>query len=282
MRQPANLHRASLLDCNYEHPYPPLGFRPFRECDLGNGDEYGLYWPIGREGEEPIVAETQHDGHAMDPAFSCLDRFLQRADANGTGRWVGQPAHDEDPDSPAVRVERARQAAREQAPERAATELRAALLRLPEYGAASALLCNQYRRLQQTSAAIEAALQSLISPPCFGGADAKVLHWLARQDECPPSLADDPIWEARTRLRFRFGGTKTNDDYPILLGAIKDYIARGQGMRACTLMQCYAELMWFETVSFRERYGFHAPEFIAWEIETARQFGLDRATVSNA
>ena len=33
--------------------YPPLGFKPFLEAELGNGDYFGLYWPYGREDREP-------------------------------------------------------------------------------------------------------------------------------------------------------------------------------------------------------------------------------------
>src|ERR1700733_3825903 len=61
MRLPA-AYRSVTLDVEPRHvPYPPLGFYSIAEHELGNGDCFGLYWPIGREDHEPIVAETFHD-----------------------------------------------------------------------------------------------------------------------------------------------------------------------------------------------------------------------------
>jgi hypothetical protein len=71
------------------HPYPPLGFLPFLENQLGNGDYFGLYWPVGRETEEPLVVEMQHDGWSMCPAFSSLDAFL--ASRPDSLQWVEPP-----------------------------------------------------------------------------------------------------------------------------------------------------------------------------------------------
>ena len=50
VRLPADVKRIS-LDRKFAAtgPYPPLGFVPFEERQLGNGDTFGLYWPIGFE-----------------------------------------------------------------------------------------------------------------------------------------------------------------------------------------------------------------------------------------
>ena len=42
-------------------PYPPQGFVSIAEGALGNGDCFGLYWPLGREGDAPFVCEMFHD-----------------------------------------------------------------------------------------------------------------------------------------------------------------------------------------------------------------------------
>lgn len=53
--------------------YPPLGYVScFAELDVGNGDSYGLYWPIGKENEDPIVCTTMHDGGELAPIASTV------------------------------------------------------------------------------------------------------------------------------------------------------------------------------------------------------------------
>ncbi|TBU92792.1 hypothetical protein [Phytopseudomonas dryadis] len=51
------------------------GFVPFAEHALGNGDSYGLYWPVGQEGCAPLVAETYHDEGRLVPNADQI-RFL--------------------------------------------------------------------------------------------------------------------------------------------------------------------------------------------------------------
>jgi hypothetical protein len=78
MQLPASLaHISAEQDWQHTTPYPPLGFTSFYEGALGNGDTFGLYWPIGREAAEPIVVETWHDEWHIQPHFSSRTAFLQ-------------------------------------------------------------------------------------------------------------------------------------------------------------------------------------------------------------
>ena len=104
MKLPKAFASVSMYDNAYERPYPPLGFCPFAEHELGNGDQFGLYWPIGREDRDPIVAETHHDEWSVKPRFSSLDRFLEAAansgdDDDDEDSLIGTPSIDEDPQS---------------------------------------------------------------------------------------------------------------------------------------------------------------------------------------
>jgi hypothetical protein len=261
---------------DFERPYPPLGFAAISECSLGNGDFYGFYWPIGREEHEPLVGLMEHDDWLICPAFSGLDSFMRKAEVAGLERWVAPPSLEEDALSPFALYVSAREALASNDPVRAVGLLESAVAALSEFGSAQALLCSQYRRLGNLNGAFHAAIRAMISPPCFGGADASILNWLSRQKSCPPEFESDPIWKARHTLRFQFGGAKTNDDYPILLEAINAYIEAGRAVEACSLIQAYGELMHTETVSFQERSGFGVPAFIAWQKQVATQFGLNR------
>ncbi len=78
LRPPAGLGRIGELSPWTGGSYPPSGFLAFEDFALGNGDTFGLYWPLGLEDREPLVAETLHDEGALVPAFSSLASFLKR------------------------------------------------------------------------------------------------------------------------------------------------------------------------------------------------------------
>ena len=116
----------------WEVPYPPLGFYAFAEHQLGNGDVYGLYWPIGHEDREPIVGETYHDEWSLKPHFSSLDRFLAAA-GDDDDAHVDPPDPTADSESPTACVQRAREAVKTNNVEGAIRSLEAAVSLIPEY-----------------------------------------------------------------------------------------------------------------------------------------------------
>lgn len=285
MKLPTAYKSVTLYDDAYEVPYPPLGFCPIAEHQLGNGDTFGLYWPIGREDCDPIVAETYHDEWSIQPHFSSLDRFLATAanidpdadDEYDDDSFVGTPTFDEDPQSPAACLFAAREHLKSQNVDAAIASLEVAVSVLPEYSEAQALLCGQYRRVGNNDAAIRSAIQSIISPSCFGAPPVQIVQWLSRQSSGPAEIESDPIWLNRERLTLKFGGVKENDEYKILRDAIDQYLADSAFVRAMTLMQTYAQLMYSETVSFQERYDFDPKAFVSWQREVAAtQYGKAR------
>ena len=256
-------HISAEQDWQHTTAYPPLGFTPFAEGALGNGDTFGLYWPISREASEPIVVETWHDEWRIQPHFSSLTAFLQAYSA-AEDEYVGTPSLTDDPASPRAAFLEAKEQIAQRKPDVAIALLEAALAIVPEYTDALAMLHGQYVRAGRTDDAVRVAIQAIISPPSFGGPPLKALQWLRTQPVPEGEL--DPIWRACGQLSFHFGGSKENGDYRVLLAAIDDYLAQGDSIRASTLMQTYAELMSAETVSFQERYAFDAAAFIARQI----------------
>lgn len=57
--------------------YPPPGHLPWNILDVGNGDTYGYYWPIGREDGPPIVCTLMHDAWELLPVASSLAGCLR-------------------------------------------------------------------------------------------------------------------------------------------------------------------------------------------------------------
>lgn len=269
MQLPANLAPISVeQDWQHTTAYPPLGFTPFAEGALGNGDTFGLYWPIGREAYEPIVVETWHDEWRLQPHFSSLAAFLQ-AYAAAEDEYVATPSLADDPASPRAAYLEAKEWIAQRKPDAAIALLEAALAIVPEYTDALTLLHGQYVRAGRIDDAVKVAIQAIISPPSFGGPPLKALQWLRTQPV--PDGEPDPIWRACGQLSFNFGGSKENADYPVLLAAIDTYVEQGKHVSASTLMQTYAELMSAETVSFQERYAFAPAAFIARQIAVSAQ-----------
>lgn len=283
MKVPESINSVSLSYNQYEVPYPPLGFLPFLEHQLGNGDTFGLYWPIGCEDREPIVAETYHDEFSLVPHFSSLDKFIELtpedsfSEEDEEDSFPGTPTYEQDPKSPAACFQKAKECLQSRDLSTAIEHLKNCVAILPEYEEAQSLLCTQYRRIGENDLAVATAIQAFISPIYFGNSSSKLVGWLAKQTNCPDEYKNDPIWLNRNRPFKKFGDSKENDEYLFLKDAIVQYIDQSEFVSAMKLMQKYAGCMYQETVSFQERYNFNLEDFITWQKNIAEiQYGNKR------
>jgi tetratricopeptide (TPR) repeat protein len=273
--------------------YPPVGFLPWVFCSLGNGDDYGYYWPIGKEKEPPIVALMSHDYRALNPiassaeALARLGKCRDLAAFFGLGRTFTDQDNEQqakqcdfaeqlllDENSPFLLVANADAALAQNKPELAQTLYVRAVQILPEYTAAHYGLAVLYRRMRRMGEALRAMVAAIRCPACFRGASfwadtylplehvnrqdfhRKCLYWLQRVRTDESGLvADDPLFQVRDRLSFASGVT-TNDDYLIYDDVINEYVRQGKPVEAIQLAMRYGELMMGETTPFRERYGF--------------------------
>lgn len=55
-----------------EGVYPPPGYLAWNRLEVGNGDTFGFYWPLGREDAPPLVCSVEHDAWALRPLASSL------------------------------------------------------------------------------------------------------------------------------------------------------------------------------------------------------------------
>lgn len=260
--------------------YPPVGYLRWRALEVGNGDTYGYYWPVGREDREPIVCTTEHDLFRVVPLASdlagCL-RFLRATqpeiadEIKEVARDCGIPLAGArpsnaapparalstlDPHSPYLLLEQAREAMRTADLALCESSLLEALDLVPEYGEAAVALGQLYRRQQRFAEAAQALLVAISTPLCFGGEDEVRLKGLrglqGMKDDLVP--ADDVVWRERRHLTLRTG-VRENDDFRIYEDAISACRATRAGTRAIWLRMLVGELMSRETVSFQERYG---------------------------
>ncbi|CDL82548.1 tetratricopeptide repeat protein [Xenorhabdus szentirmaii] len=269
---PAEITQVSIDTDNEYAEHFPLGLISFEEYQLGNGDKFALYWPIGHEQSEPIVTEFWHDEGSIKPAFSSLALFLQLASEldEEDGDYPDHPDYQQDSASPQACLIEARHLLQSGELIQSIHFLEKAIQRLPEYTEAAALLTNQYIRMEQYDDACKMAVQTLISPPSFGVNQQidRICFWLSTQKKESAFLKEDPIWQRRAELSsLPKGGDKFNNIYALLSESIEIYIENKQIIQALTLMQTYREYMNAETFSFQERNHFNSQEFYLRKIE---------------
>jgi len=244
-------------------PYPPQGFIPFVEGELGNGDTFGLYWPFGKEASAPIVCEVWHDSRELCPAFSSVAAFLRAMENQENSDDCSHPENptlDQDEKSPIALFAAARADLATQDFDKAASRLKLALSVLPEYTIALEKLAGIQRAQGEVEAAIASMIMAIVSPSYFGSMSGGNLGWFQRVN-VSGRHSDDPIWQRRSKFSFKYGGTKANDDYDLYEECIREYVAKEDGLKAVLLHQKRAFLLTTETVSFQERYGFSKNRF---------------------
>lgn len=86
VKAPLCINQLSLTGDIASGPYPPSGFAPVSDAELGNGDYFGLYWPFGQEAQEPIVCDMAHDSWSMVPCCPSEATFVAWLEENNCQR----------------------------------------------------------------------------------------------------------------------------------------------------------------------------------------------------
>jgi len=262
-------------------PYPPPGFLRWNILEIGNGDIYGYYWPIGKEEDAPLVCATEHDTWSLIPESSSLAACLRRQiilgadveeisvaaeefgvkivnvpdcdETESVGSNVDEMNLEQDSESPHLLLVAARGAIEKRDLTTATLHLKLALSKLPEYSEAWALLSQIFFLQQDVSGFANASMNALTSPLCFGAKGRrKILGNLQTIGDAALPEMNDPLWNRRNDLTFA-EGVKENNDYDVLEKLIEEYHQRGMSTRAIGLRVLCGELMGRETVSFKER-----------------------------
>lgn len=258
MKSPVNIDQLSLHSIEYSlGPYPPLGFVPVSEAELGNGDYYGLYWPLGNENEEPVVCDMLHDEWSLELSFSSSKKFVEYLELNDWGR--GENEIQDENFAPYLYL-KAKKSLSENNVEDAIHYLRLAVESFPENCEYWYFLSGQLRRIGEYEKSIEAAVNAFVSNWTFVLPPQNTLRMLQNKTALE-LLPKDPIVKRANDLTQSFGGTKENSNYPLLKDAINEYLEQGENIKGLSLYQNYAYMMYMETSSFQERYNFNAEEW---------------------
>lgn len=275
MKAPGRIKELSLADkaIGVSGTYPPLGFLPVFDAELGNGDYYGLYWPYGREDREPIVCDMVHDEWSLQIAFSSVPIFVNWLELNDHERGEAEV---DDPQHAPTRFAALRPLLRDQ-PNEAISDLRSICDDFPECSEYWYTLATQLRRVGDHASSHAAAVRAYASNWAFGAPPQGTLRML----QTSKVETKDPLTMRSRELFEKFGGTKENSNYPILKECIEEYLASDMPLLGLLLNQNYGYTMSMETVSFRERYQFEPKQWITEHSELcAKYLGDSRTSVT--
>lgn len=263
MKLPARIHEISLKKEIEARIYPPHGFLPFEEANLGNGDYFGLYWEFGKEDQEPIVCEMIHEEGTIAPRFSSLDKFLAWYEAyEGDLREDVEHEDDEieDPNFVYPLLYRGDECVQQNKIDQAIAFYRQSTAAFGELSMHWYKLATQLKRIGNETEFQKCIIQSILSNWAieFPSQNAvRMLKALKPVEE----LRHHPLLKNRGQLGFDFGGKKDNKDYPILREIVAELHALGEIDKALLLDLNYATKMHRETSAFQERYGFDEEEW---------------------
>ena len=264
MKKPINIDKLTVQDIEYVlGPYPSLGFVPITEADLGNGDYYGLYWPLGRENEEPIICDMLHDEWSLQLAFSSTDKFIEYLDLN---EWFRGENEVSDEDFAPFYYMKARDFLSKNNIDEAINYLKLAIKSFPEDCEYWFSLSSQLRRTGNIEESVKSAVNAFVGNWVFSLPPQGVLRML-QNNTAKEILPNDPIIKRASNITMSFGGEKENNNYPLLKECIEEYFEQGESIKRLSLYQNYAYMMYSETKAFQERYNFNLKE---WQNEYSR------------
>lgn len=234
--------------------YPPLGFQPLWDAELGNGDYYGLYWPYGHENLEPIVCDMLHDEWRMEVAFSSVGVFLESLELNDGHRGELDVV---DSSHVGRRFSELKPLLRDR-PDEAVLTLRTICDDFPECAEYWFTLASQLRRIGDHDGCQIAAVRAFASNWAFGMPPDGTLRML----QGAKNRFNDPVVKRCEYLTMQYGGTKENKNYELLRECIDEYLSSATPVLGLLLNQNYGYMMSMETVSFQERNQFKPTEWL--------------------
>lgn len=259
MKLPENIDNVTISQSHDYSIFPPIGFIEIEEANDGAGDNYGLYWELGKESEEPVIFSKRHEEYLLIPEFLNLDSFLN---------WYEETQGQE---SPVLNLKdtsffinlynRAKVLTKTGKIEEAIIALEKSTELFGEYSDSWALLAENYYKVNELEKADSAALISIISNYVFGFPSKKAIEHFYKIDTSG-KLKNNPLVKRRDGLLS--GGDFTNPfrvNYDKLLEAISEFRELKDYKSALILEQNYGYLMCLEKNDIKAKYNFNDDEW---------------------
>ncbi|SFT68208.1 hypothetical protein SAMN05216474_1770 [Lishizhenia tianjinensis] len=237
--------------------YPPNGFLMFEEANLGNGDCFGLYWEFGKEDQEPIICEMEHDEAIIVPRFSNLDKFFEWYKLNDYD-WGNEEVKDEN--FTVSLLEKGKIALQQNNPQKALEYFKRSTENFGELSENWYRLATEYKRISNELEFQKCIINSILSNWAIQYPSQNAISKLKSLQPLE-ELENHPLIKYRDQLTFDFGGKKENDDYKIIKKIIVELEEIGEQHRALIMDQNYASMMYWETSSFQERHNFNVNDW---------------------
>ncbi|WP_442590298.1 tetratricopeptide repeat protein [Pedobacter sp. AW31-3R] len=255
MKLPDNIDKITVVKARISE-FPPNGFIEFEEGNDGSGDNYGLYWAIGRDLEEPIVCYKNHEEFLLVPEFPDLDSFLKRHYV-GQGQTVDFISSSKKPFFPDL-YNKARVLTKNNKTEDAIQVLEESVEQFAEFADAWTLLAENYYKQNQLDKAEFASLNSIISNYAFGLPSKKAID-LFNKINPAGKYKDHPLVKRKEGLLS--GGSYFNPftmNYNSILDTIAEFENLLEYRSALILEQNYSYLMSSEKMEIKEKNNFNS------------------------
>lgn len=255
MKLPNNIDKVTLSESADFWIFPPIGFLEIKEADNGTGDNYGLYWELGKENDEPIICSKRHEEFLLFPEFVNLKSFLA---------WYEET---EGQESPRIDLKdttfflnlfnKSKVLTKTGKTDEAIQTLEKSIQLFGEYCDSWTLLAENYYKVNEFEKSENASLNSIITNYTFGLPSKKSIEQFNRIDP-GGNLKDNPLVKRKDGLLL--SGDFANPfsvDYGKLLEAIEEFTEIGDLKTALLLEQNYGYLMSFEQVETKQKYKFN-------------------------
>lgn len=220
-------------------PAPPLGFVEVDEGNDGAGNNYGLYWEIGKEDKAPVVCWFDHDEYKLEVSFSNLSSFV---------RWVEIENKDdfklgEEEEIFYPYYNRARLLDRRKKHEEAIKYLEHSVGMFGEYVPSWYLLSLQYLKTENIDQLNRCFPEILKANWAFGEPEEKSVEFM---NEAVSHLnnSDDPIVKYYKKLKFENNWkTGLKFDFTVFKKIISEYHEQNDYLSVLKLKQNYGYAM---------------------------------------
>jgi len=253
MKLPEEIDRFTIS--NQAYFFPPVGYLPIEETSDGAGDNYGLYWEIGKEEKNPIVCSARHEENILVPEFKDFKTFVDWFDE--TAGQEGPCMNLNDYDYFISLTNKAKVLTKNGKNGEAILRLERAVSLFGEYTETWHWLSENYYITGQKEKGDKALVNSILSNYYFGLPSKKSIDKfiaMIPSDE----LKGNPL--IKRKEGFISGGDYSKPftiDYDLLLSTVEEFKAMNDNRTAMIMKQNYGLLMSSENDETAQKHGFN-------------------------
>jgi len=236
----------------------PSGYLAIEESEDGGGDNYGLYWEIGKESNPPIFCSWHHEEFLLSPEFKNFAAFLEWFKDD---ERVGPTMNLNDRDFFISLMNKGKVLTKNERTEEAIEKLERSVSLFGEYAESWYWLSENYYKKGQKEKGDNALIKS-ISANFFFGLPPKKAFDRFNALELSVNLQDHPMVKRGTK--WIVGGdfaTPLSVNYELMQEIIEDLLNAGDVRTGMLMSQNYGLLMSRQPEDIAKRYSFQSTKW---------------------